>query len=219
MNLTIGKKLGFSFGIILLLMSISAIVTHSSILEIEEAQNRVIDLRMKTVLLGKDVVNGINQSLAGLRGYMILGANPKKAQAMKDTREKAWLSIEIAMKDFDVLANSWTVPTNIERLKRIKSELALFKTAQQEIENISHAEENISSYQLLLTEAAPRAGKMLQSISAIIDEESRLAATPARKLLLKNLADTRGSFAISLANIRAYLLSGDSTFKNTFDEQ
>lgn len=219
MHLTIGKKLGFSFGIILLLMSISAIVTYSLIIENEEVQSRVVNLRMKTVLLGKDIVNGVNQSLAGLRGYMILGAEPKKAQAMQNARKQAWNSMETAIKDFDILAKNWTVPTNIERLKSIKNELMLFKVAQQEIESISHSENNIPSYQLLLTEAAPRAGQMLKSISAIIDEESTLKATTARKLLLKNLADARGSFAIGLANIRAYLLSGDNTFKNTFDEK
>lgn len=200
-------------------MSISAIVTYSLIIENEEVQSRVVNLRMKTVLLGKDIVNGVNQSLAGLRGYMILGADPKKAQAMQNTRQKAWNSMETAIKDFDILAKNWTVPTNIERLKSIKNELMLFKVAQQEIESISHSENNIPSYQLLLTEAAPRAGQMLKSISAIIDEESTLKATTARKLLLKNLADARGSFAIGLANIRAYLLSGDNTFKNTFDEK
>ncbi|MEY8213313.1 MAG: methyl-accepting chemotaxis protein, partial [Colwellia sp.] len=70
---------------------------------------------------------------------------------------------------------------------------------------------------LLLTDAAPRASQMLVHITEIIDEEGLLEATEARKLLLKNLADTRGSFAVGLANIRAYLLSGDNTFKTNFE--
>jgi len=219
MNFTLGKKLGLSFGIILLLMTISAMATYSLILENEAIQSRVVNLRMKTVLLGKDVVNGINQSLAGLRGYMILGSDTKKAQVMQSTRQKAWNSIELAIKEFDILSQNWTVPENIERLNTIKAELALFKTAQQEIEDISHSDKNIGSYTLLLTEAAPRATKMLSDITAIIDEESTLAPTAARRALLKNLADTRGSLAISLANIRAYLLSGGNKFKEIFDNK
>ncbi|NOX09663.1 MAG: methyl-accepting chemotaxis protein [Gammaproteobacteria bacterium] len=69
---------------------------------------------------------------------------------------------------------------------------------------------------MLLTQAAPVAGKILKSITAIINEEATLAATPARKKLLKDLADTRGSFALGLANIRAFLLSGDSGFRDKF---
>jgi len=219
MTLTIGKKLGLSFGIILLLMTISAAVTYSLIIDSEKIQNTVVNLRMKTVLLGKDVINGINLSLAGLRGYMILGKEPNKAKVMKETRQSAWNSIESAIKEYDVLAKDWTVPANVNRLKEIKSELKAFRIAQQEIENISHTDNNIASYKLLLTDAAPKAGKMLTHITAIIDEESTLKATKERKLLLKNLADTRGSFAVGLANIRAYLLSGDNVFKANFEEK
>jgi methyl-accepting chemotaxis protein len=61
---------------------------------------------------------------------------------------------------------------------------------------------------MLLTEAAPRATKMLASITVILAEESQLKATTERNILLKNLVDTRGPFAVGLANIRAYLLSG-----------
>lgn len=217
MTLTIGKKLGLSFGIILLLMTISAVVTYSLIVDNEKIQNKVVNLRMKTVLLGKDVINGINESLAGLRGYMILGDEPQKAKAMQKTRKSAWDSIDAAIKEYDILAKNWTVPANVKRLKEIKSELVAFNVSQQEIEDISHTNDNIASYNLLLTDAAPRAAKMLSQITAIIDEESTLKATKARKSLLKNLADTRGSFAIGLANIRAYLLSGDDGFKASFE--
>lgn len=198
-------------------MTISAGVTYSLIIDNENIQNKVINLRMKTVLLGKDVINGVNESLAGLRGYMILGNNPNKAKAMQDTRQSAWNNIENAIKEYDILAKNWTVPANVKRLQVIKSELAAFKTAQQEIEDISHTDANIESYHLLLTEAAPRASIMLANITAMIDEETQLKATNARKSLLKNLADTRGYFAIGLANIRAYLLSGDDVFKRNFE--
>lgn len=217
MTLTIAKKLGLSFGIVFLLLSISAVTTYSIIVENEEVQERVIHLRMKTVLLSKDIFNGVNQSLAGLRGYMILGTDPKKAQVMKGTRTRAWVSMDAAIIQLDVLSKKWTDSANVERLNSIKSELNLFKAAQQEIEDIAHSTENISSYNLLLTDAAPLAKKMLTYITAIIDAESQLTPTPSRRALLVNLADIRGSFAIGIANIRAYLLSGDDSFHSKFD--
>jgi len=217
LTLTIGKKLGLSFGIILLLMTLSASITYSLIIDNEKIQDKVVNLRMKTVLLGKDVINGINESLASLRGYMILGNDPKKAKAMKSSRQSAWNRIDSAIAEYDLIAKSWTVPANVKLLQDIKTELAAFKIAQQEIEDISQTDANIESYHLLLTDAAPRASQMLVYITAIIDEESKLEATRARKSLLKNLADTRGSFAIGLANIRAYLLSGDDVFKTNFE--
>ncbi|WP_028865595.1 HAMP domain-containing methyl-accepting chemotaxis protein [Psychromonas aquimarina] len=219
MKLTIGKKLSLSFGTILLLMTVSAMITYSLILENEKIQNKVLTDRMQTVLLGKDVINGVNKSLAALRGYMILGENPKKAELMKSQRTQAWLNIDQAIKQYDILSKNWTVPANIQRLSTIKSELSTFKNAQQKIEDIAHTSDNIPSYHLLLTKAAPKASLMLQHITAIINEEAALTASPERKTLLKNLADIRGSFAIGIANIRAYLLSGNDDFKDEFNRK
>ena len=216
MTFTLGKKLGLSFGLILILMVISSAVTYSLILNNEKLQNRMVSLRMKTVLLCKDLSNGINQSLAGLRGYMILSHEPQKAKAMKETRESAWKSIEHTISEYEVISKNWTVQDNVNRLSSIIGELAEFKIAQQEIEDISVMNENIESYHLLLTQAAPKSAKMLEHITNIINEESKLEATIPRKRLLGNLADIRGSFAISIANIRAFLLSGDEKYKSNF---
>ena len=217
MTLTIAKKLGLSFGIVFILLTISAITTYSIIIENEKVQERVIHLRMQTVLLSKDIVNGVNQSLAGLRGYMILGSDPKKAEVMKGARTRAWGTMDAAISKLNVLSKQWTDSANVERLNSIKSELILFNSAQQEIEDIAHATANISSYDLLLTNAAPLAKKMLTNITAIIDAESQIIPTPSRRALLVNLADIRGSFAIGIANIRAYLLSGDDSFQRVFN--
>lgn len=216
MKFTIRKKLSISFGIILLLMVLSSVITYSLLIKNENIQNQIINLRMQTVLLGKDVTIGINESLAALRGYMILGHDADKAEIMISSRLKAWNNLELAIAQYGELAKSWTVKANIQRLEHIKAELAHFKTAQQAIEDISHTVDNIESYKILLNEATPRAEKMLASITAIINEETYAKATPRRKSLLKTLGDVRGSFAIGLANMRSYLLTGDKEFQRNF---
>jgi len=218
MAFTLGKKLGLSFGLILTLLMISSGITYSLILHNEIVQERMVNVRMKTVLFGKDVTNGVNQSLAGLRGYLIFNHEAQKAMAMKVVRASAWESIEHAMRGYEALAEKWTVEENIQRLNQITAELAEFKIAQQEIEDIAVKDENIASYHLLLSQAAPKAKKMLAHITQIINEEGKLEATVSRKKLLNNLADVRGSFAIGLANIRAFLLSGEENFKDDFNE-
>ncbi|MCP4159394.1 MAG: hypothetical protein GY760_04935 [Deltaproteobacteria bacterium] len=72
---------------------------------------------------------------------------------------------------------------------------------------------------MLLTQAAPRARKMLEALTGMIDAEDTLAANRSRKSLLKALADSRGSFATGLASIRAYLLSGDVKFIKDFNNR
>jgi len=219
MTKSIRGKLAIAFGTIFLVLIIGSATNYYYLSQAEQVQNRVLNVRAKTVNAGKDINNGINYSLAALRGYMILGADPTKAQTLKKQRNDAWISIDKSIETFDQVSANWTVPKNIEILASLKQELTAFKLAQQQVENIAQAPDNIPSYQLLLSDAAPRAGKILAALTNIINAESNLAATVERKTLLKLLADSRGSFAIALANIRAYLLSGDAQFKNNFNDK
>jgi methyl-accepting chemotaxis protein len=217
MKITIGKKLWASFGLLILMIIGSALTGQTKIDEVNRVQNRVTDLRFPTLLVGRDMINGLNHSLAALRGYMILGADESKAAFFIADREKAWKALDDGITRLDSFAANWTDPTNISALTKIKSELAGFRLAQQEIENIAQRTENVPAVQLLITEAAPRAGRMMVLLGSVIDDEVLLPSTPERKQLLKNLADTRGSFAIGLANIRAFLLTGNPVFKDEFN--
>ena len=83
----------------------------------EKIQHKILNLRMQTVLLGKDVTSGINESMAALRGYIILGHDADKAELMRSSRIKAWSKLELAMTQYDKLVKNWTVDTNIKRLQ------------------------------------------------------------------------------------------------------
>jgi methyl-accepting chemotaxis protein len=215
-KLSLSVKISLGFAAVIFLMIVNTFTARLKINEINEVENRLTEIRYPTLLAGRDMLNGINSSLAALRGYMILGGDPKKAELFSSQRNDAWNGIGSALSTFTTYSKNWTDPKNIESLNVIKTELEGFRKAQEEIESISQTDENVPSVNLLLTKAAPLAGNILKNVTAIINEESKLKATPERKNLLKNLADTRGSFAVGLANIRAFLLSGDTVFRDIF---
>lgn len=186
---------------------------------ISDTQDRLTQLRQPTVLAGQSLINGINLSLAGLRGYMILGSDQQKGVIFKNERAQGWTEIDNAIETLHTISESWTDPKNIEYLKEIDQLVEQFRSAQQEVESISHTPDNIPAFNMLLTEAAPRAAKVIASITSMIEAEAELESTSERKRLLKLMADSRGSFAVALANIRAYLLSGDVAFMDAFQSQ
>jgi len=99
----------------------------------------VAKLRTPTALTTGDMMNGINHSLAALRGFMILGKDKFKKE-----RSIAWgEEIEPAMKYMDKVSVNWTDPKNVESVKIIKSKLVEFKQFQKEIEDISSSGENL----------------------------------------------------------------------------
>jgi len=219
MKLTIQNKLFMGFGIVLLIVALMSINNIVMLNTISKNEHRLIELRLPTVMAGMQLTDGIHLSLAGLRAYMILGKNPEAAEKFKAERQRGWNQINAALAKMDEFSKNWADPQNIGMLQEVKALTAEFRTAQQEVEDISHTNANIPAFNMLLTKAAPRAAKMLGAITTLINEEANLAATPERKKLLKLLADCRGSFAIGLANIRAYLLSGDSQFADNFHAQ
>ena len=68
------------FGVIVVLTGTSSWITYQKVILMEETQNREIDLHVPTAQAGDRMLNGIDQSLAALRGFMILGDNPQKAE-------------------------------------------------------------------------------------------------------------------------------------------
>ncbi len=216
MKLTVQSKLLMGFGAVLAVVGLVSSINFVMMNRIATQEQRLMDLRMPTVIAGLELADGVHLSLAGLRGYMILGKEPAAAEKFKAERQSGWALIDQAVAKMEGYSRHWTDPANVQKLAELKELIAAFRTAQQEVEDIAHTPENIPAFKMLLTEAAPRAAQIVASLTAIIDEESRLEATPERKRLLKLLADSRGSFAMGLTNIRAYLLSGDTRFADNF---
>jgi signal transduction histidine kinase len=217
LNLNVNRRLLLGFGIMICVMFVVSSYTFLHLKSIERLESRLLDIRVPTVLAGARLENGINLSSAGLRGYIILGKDPEKAKAMKKLRAAGWTEIDDAINEMRKLSKSWTNSTNIINLSRIEVYIKEFRVAQQEIEDISHTIKEIPAYNTLLTEAIPRANKILRAITVMIDEEATLQAASQRKTLLRLMADSRAAFAIGLANIRAYLLHGDIKFRDDFN--
>ena len=216
MKLTIKNKLLLGFGAVLAITTLVSINTLYRIEATVEVQDRILELRQPTVLAGLHLTDGVNLSLAGLRGYMILGGDPAKATIFKAERAQGWHQIDSSMAEFREFSKGWTVPANVERMRELEGLVEEFRTAQKEVEDISHTDANIPAFKMLMTDAAPGAGKIVAAITNVIDMEANMEADNERHQLLKALADSRGSFALGLANIRAYLLSGDAQFRDSF---
>jgi len=210
-DMNIGKKIIIGFLCVIMIIILMATITIRGINTTEVLNQRVISVQQPTVLASTEMLNNINYSLAALRGYMILGKDTFKQQ-----RTEAWQDIRHAEKTLNKLAAKWTNAKNIERLETIEKHLGKFASAQKEIENISGTIDDTPATKILVQEAAPQAKIMITEITNIINLEGKLAATKERKELLGVMADVRGTIGLSLANIRAFLLTGDQQFHHSF---
>jgi methyl-accepting chemotaxis protein len=211
-NMSVAKKIGWGFASVGVVLASAVLITVWQVGRTTALTDRVNDLRTPTAQASLSVLNGVNYSLAALRGWIILG-NDK----FKDQREDAWSDIDQSMDAMSSFAVNWTDPANVERLNRIEGALSKFRRYQAEIEDIAQSPNNTPATKMLLEEAAPMAKIMTDKITEMIDLEFAQSSSPRRKALLGMMADVRGTTGLALASIRAYLLSGDAAFQDQFE--
>lgn len=208
-------KLGGGFILVGAILALSVLATLYQVNRVSTITGRTIDLRTPTTFASQQMMNGLNHSLAALRGWIILGKDQ-----FKQERNSAWdEGISPSLQQLTTLSANWTDPTNIERLQRIKTDLVRFEQAQQNIEAIAHTAENLPATKLFTDEMAPLVNALLSQISTIIDIEKNLTASRERKEILAIMADIRGNSAIAMGKFRAYLLTGNDQFKQEFTKR
>jgi len=211
-NMKISTKVTWGIALLSLVMMLMVSITIFKVHAVDDINNKVMKLRVPTSMASIEMINGMNHSLAALRGYMILGKDKFKKE-----RNSAWNDeIQVSLNKMNEYSKKWTNPDNIQKLKNITIYLEEFKKFQEEIENISHSIDNQPALKILFKDAAPQGTILVSNITKMIDIELTLASTPKRKALLGMMADVRGTVGLGLANIRAYLLSGDDKFKKAF---
>jgi methyl-accepting chemotaxis protein len=212
-NMKLSMKIGIGFGLMILLLVAAVSISIFQVSKVDVVAKRVVDLRTPTAQASLGMLNGMNQSLAGLRGWMLLD-NAK----FKTERAHAWDNwIDPKLQELQGFSKNWTNPENIKRLREMEGHIEDFRKYQEEIENIANTIDEEPALKMLFEDAAPRAGKVVNLITKLINIEGKLEGTNQRKALLFMMADVRGTMGLALANIRAFLLAGDVKFKNNYE--
>ncbi len=176
-NMKMGVKMSLGFGLITLILSAAVLTTIWQVKKTNAITKKVVDLRAPTAQASLSMLNGINHSLAALRGWIILGKDE-----FKDERAVAWSKeIEPSMAKMKKFSSSWTNPKNVEKLNIIVSEMAYFKKYQQEIEDIAQSADNTPALKILLEEAAPQADILINAMTAMVDSELKYNSTNTLK--------------------------------------
>ena len=211
-NLTTVRKVGLGFAVLTLILSLAVGLTLIQVSRTQALTNQLVNVQAPLSDASLRILNGVNYSLAGLRGWMLLGNERFKVE-----RADAWSDeIEPALKSLKEQSAAAGNATWIQQVKTAETALTSLKTFQQQIEELANSPGNLPATAMLTSEAAPQASVVTQAITSMIDTESALEATSERRALLVAMANFRGSFALGLASIRACLLSGDNEFADEF---
>ncbi|MCH8209012.1 MAG: hypothetical protein IIA62_08210, partial [Nitrospinae bacterium] len=131
-NLKVGVKIGLGFFAIGLIFFINILFVLNLFKQTEALHDRVIELRTPTAHNSLMILNGVNRSLADLRGWMLLGKDK-----FKQGRLESWSEdIDLPRKTLSKLSANWTNPENVERFRAINEKLEELRKYQSEIESL-----------------------------------------------------------------------------------
>lgn len=213
-DMTIGKKIGLGYGVITFILMGVVLATIQQVKTMETITKRVIELRTPTAHASLMMLNGINHSLASLRGWIILG-DPK----FQMERALAWAEqINPSLKQMHELASDWTDPENKTRLKSIEREIDAFKMFQQKVEDIARIPENSPAHKILFDQVEPLGKKIVAIVSKMIKLEMKNKMTIQNKRLIGILANIETTTSLSLERVDEFLLSGKQEFKKESQE-
>ncbi|CCQ90884.1 putative Methyl-accepting chemotaxis protein (fragment), partial [Nitrospina gracilis 3/211] len=209
----VSTKIGVGFGVITLILMGVVLITIQQVKNMEAITKRVVTLRTPTAHSSLMMLNGMNHSLASLRGWVILG-DPK----FKEERATAWNEqIEPSLQKLHELSSQWNNQEHVNQLHAIEEDLKQFKVFQQEIESIAQTDENTPARKILFEKAQPLEDRLMTYVTRMINLEMRIPpSSQNRKALLAIMADLEGTTSLAFEKAEEFLLSGDPAFKDQF---
>ena len=211
-NSSLQQKLTISYALMTGIILLISIITIWQLSGTKQLTHQVSELRIPTTIASTTILTGINHEISDLRGWMLTGD-----KSFKEKRVAAWESeVKPSLATLQTMSKNWINPQNRERLAEVEKLLAAFEIERQKIEDIAQTADNTPATKILLKEAAPLANKMITQITRIIDLELKVKEDKERKALLGMMADVLGTTGLELANIRAFLLTGDKKFSATY---
>ncbi|RXT39430.1 HAMP domain-containing methyl-accepting chemotaxis protein [Bradyrhizobium betae] len=212
-NTGIRTRLLGGFALICALLAATVVYTVFVISDISARIKLVVDRRAPIAIASTELVGNLYSTLATLRGYLLTGDE----QAKRD-RAAVWAELNRTAAAIDGMAEGFSSSQSKANWREAKALIAEFRQAQEKAEKAAFTPSAYPASDLLAKEAAPLIATMFTKITAMIDEEEALEATPQRKRLLKTFADVRGNLAAAGSQLRLYLASGEGADRDKFEK-
>jgi methyl-accepting chemotaxis protein len=173
MRLTLGKKLGFGFGVILALMVLSGVLGYIKASALKQGQDTFVALRVPTIQAVAHLQRDLNQSQSKGRQACLAGNQSDRWNAAKKIFDSNWDDIGSDVSMLDSLAPYWKVQADRDRLAEIEKQTVVLRQMQESA--MKHA-------------ASGERDAVMKAGNELADN-----ATPAVEAIKKNLGDVADS--------------------------
>jgi methyl-accepting chemotaxis protein len=208
MKLTLRKKLGLGFGVILALMVVSGVLGYIKASAVKAGQDTFIAVRVPTIHALKDLQRDLNQTQSKGRQACLAGSQPDRWNAAKKAFDSAWNDISSDTSTLDSLAAYWKLQANRDRLAEAERGLIVLRQSQEaamkhaaggDRDSVLKAGNEFADNATVTTEAIKKAlGEIADSNDKLMLEESSSMDSQNRSMILTILLTTLAAIAIGV---------------------
>ena len=200
MKLTLGRKLGAGFGVVLFLMALSGVLTYIKASSIKETQQRAMNVRVPTIGALKDLQRDLNQTQSKGRQVILAGNESERREGAKKGFDSTWESIEEDVSALEALSAFWSLQENRDRLGEAKKQLGPLREVQEaamkragssEHDAVANAGNEFADKATTVVEDMKKPlGEMADSFSVLIKQDSDAMSSETRAMTLTLLIST-----------------------------
>ncbi len=207
-NLPIGRKLTIGFGILILLIFLSAGVSYLGSRQATTKINLTNDVRVPTALVASRAQANLLRMTGDVRGYLALGD-----QEYRDSYNQ---SNEAFKADLAELEGLYPYLNSDNKRRFVELKITYEQWAQlpdQMFELRDDQLEREPAYRILATDGIRVGGKVLIDINSIIEAQGQREASPETLTQLTDMAKFQGNFTAMLSALRGYVATRNSIFR------
>src|SRR5580692_6546892 len=104
-RLTVGRKLGLSFGVILAFMVGSTVITYEQSEEVKRTEDILLQVRVPTLTASRELQRDMNQAASKARQTVLAGDSPARRAKAQKLLDAAWLDIDKDLARLDELSS------------------------------------------------------------------------------------------------------------------
>jgi methyl-accepting chemotaxis protein len=208
MKLTLGKKLGLGFGVILVLMAISAAITLVKSADVTASQDRALDIGFPSLTATAKLLGDVNQTQSKGRQVILAGTQSARKAAATKLFEDGWGAVDKDIAALDELGPKWTLQSNRDHLAEIKEQLPGLRAVQQpamdhadgsEHDTVVNAGNEFADQATTFAEKIKSAATDLQkSLTQLVEENKEQIRADNRSLNLTLAMATLAALAIGM---------------------
>ncbi len=178
MRLTLGRKLGLGFGVILILIVVDTTLTYVQANAIKMSQDRAMEVSVPSLETCRNLQKDLNQTQSKGGQVILAGAEAARREAAKNLFDEAWGNLETDVARMDGLALQWAGQQNRDLLVEVKTQLPSLRHIQE---------------QAMARAASGERTAIIRAGNEFADQ-----ATVIAEAIKKPLGDMAGTFAASL---------------------